>query len=161
MNSPKTADFYSYLWKRNNGIFFRGVSRGKGIGYGMMGKGVYVTWDKGMANSFAEKASEKHGGKPQLLLYKLPKNIKLMDWSSKDAFEIRDKSLMERMKDPAFITILNQNIREKGFSEAKEEALSDTITTEIKAKGYDGAISDEVADGIVVFDPAKMKELEK
>jgi len=143
MNAPKTADFYPYLWKKNKGIFFRGVSDRGGTGFGKMGTGTYVTWDKDMAKTFAEISSMSHKGKPLIKKYKLPENIKLLDWQGSEAWAIRKKLTQHPEENP------------------DDPVFAKALTYFAQKKGYEGFISDDVADGIVVFDPSKMKELKK
>jgi len=158
MNAPKISperkkyllallkkNFYKTAWTHNKGIFFRGDAGGFGVGYGKLGKGLYVTWDEGLAKRFAERASEQHGGTPKVKRYKFPKNLKILDWqASPEAIKIREKV---------------------GISDftlgAETPEVSENLTATIKKKGYEGVISDDVADGIVVFDPAKVKEVKK
>lgn len=131
---PDKAEFYPFLWKQNKGIFYRGTSDGKGVGGGVLGEGKYFTWKKGMAEAFAKISAQEHGREPKVEEEKLSKDLKLLDAKSKTFFEIK-KSLgvnpFDKVGDPFFAKVL---------------------TEEVKKKGYDGVISDDVADGLVVFE---------
>lgn len=127
------AEFYNSLWDRNKGIFFRGTSGGKGIGFGALGKGTYVSWDEGVAKAFAKISSEKNGGKPQIQKIHLDKNLNLLDSRSKVYGDIKRElgvQPYDKIDDPFFASLLTEKVKEKGF---------------------DGVISDDRFDGIVVF----------
>jgi len=50
------AEFYKYLHKKNNGVFYRSTCIGKeklNGGY-KLGFGKYYTWEKGMAEAFGK-----------------------------------------------------------------------------------------------------------
>ena len=52
----KEASMWDWIYKKNKGVFYRGVGRsGKGTGLGALGKGVYITWDRGMAQAYAKR----------------------------------------------------------------------------------------------------------
>lgn len=140
---PDQAVFYKSLWDKNKGVFYRGTSeKGKGVGFGVLGEGTYLTWDRGMAKAFsvisAEKNKEEWG---KVNSFKLPKNLKLLDAQSKTMVDFK-KGLglkgWEKTGDPLFVRLL---------------------TERFKKRGYDGVISDDVADGIVIFNPEKIKKL--
>jgi len=127
------AVFYDSLWDNNKGIFYRGTANGKGLGVGVLGHGTYVTWKKGMAEAFAEISAQQTKGTPRVEEIKLSKDLKLLDAQSKTMFDIKKKlgvSPFEKVGDPFFARVLTEEIRKLGF---------------------DGVISDKVADGIVVF----------
>lgn len=133
------ADFYEPLYERNKGIFYRGQGeKGESQGFGVLGQGVYVTWRESMAKAFAKSSSPK--GEGIVIEYELPKDLKLLDAQSRTMIEIK-KDLgvksYDRIADPLFARIL---------------------TDKIKTLGFDGVISDDVADGIVVFDEKKLKK---
>ena len=134
------ADFYNSLWERNKGVFYRGTAGGSGLGFGVLGEGLYVTWEKGMANAFARIGAEEHGGKVSVKEIKLPRDLKLMDYQGKECWEIRKsmgvESRYDKIGDPMFAKL---------------------FTYEMEKKGFDGAISDDKADGIVIFDPKRVK----
>ena len=50
------ASLWDYMYKKNKAVFYRGQSStGKGMGFGMLGLGVYLTWSESMAQQFAKK----------------------------------------------------------------------------------------------------------
>lgn len=137
------AKFYAPLYKKNNGIFYRGVSNNKGVGASVLGDGKYVTWDKGMAEAFAKISHEENKGEAIVESYKLDKDLKLLDAQSKTMGDIRKNlgvSPYDKVSDPMFARIL---------------------THDIKEKGYDGVISDDKADGVVIFDKTKMRKIKE
>lgn len=137
---PGLATFYDYLWKKNKGKFYRGTSsKGATTGVGVLGLGLYVTWEKGMAEAFAQNAGMLDKSKPLIITYKLPENLKLLDSESKVFFDFKRKVGL----DPA-----------SSYSNPLQARF---LTNELKRVGYDGVISDELATGIVIFDSAKAK----
>ena len=77
----KEASMWKYIYKKNKGIFYRGVGRGgQGSGLGVLGMGVYLTWDRGMASAFAKR----QGAGGEVKEYKLKNNLKIVgiSWSS-------------------------------------------------------------------------------
>ncbi len=125
------------LMKQNDGVFYRGeASSGKGTGLGALGKGVYLTWTEGMAKAFAQHV----GG--EVKKYRVKPGLKMADAQGKDMIEIKKTMGFEPWEfsnDPMYTGI---------------------VTMGLKEKGYDGAVSDKEADGIVIFDPANIEEVE-
>jgi len=135
------APFWDNLWKQNKGVFYRGTSgTGTGLGFGVLGDGLYVTWDRGIARAFGEISGKGRGF--QVNRYRLPRDLKLMDYQGNECWEIRKnmgiQNRWDKIGDPMFSRI---------------------FTFEIKKRGYDGVISDNKADGIVVFDSTKVKRV--
>tara|TARA_Y100000310_G_scaffold307464_1_gene349564 strand:+ start:378 stop:833 length:456 start_codon:yes stop_codon:yes gene_type:complete len=130
------ARFYRSLHGRNKGIFYRGAKGsgpGGGSGLGALGRGLYLTWDEGMARFFAERS----GG--QVYTYKIPSNLKLLDAQSNEMAEIK----------------AGMGFQPHQYSDSPMYAA--VVTNSAKDLGYDGVISDKVADGLVLFDPKKAK----
>ena len=130
------AAFYKGLYSRNKGIFYRGT--GKGGKKNMhdlqaLGAGTYYSWDEGMAQAYADM---KNG---EVKKYKFPRGLKLADAQGPDMAEI--KSLM--------------GLQPWEYSGGKMFAR--VLKVEFESKGYDGVISDKVAEGIVIFDKANRK----
>ena len=74
------GSLWDYMYKTNKGIFYRGQSSsGKGMGIGMLGLGIYLTWSESMAKAFAKKQSQ---GIVQT--YEVKKRLKLADNTSND-----------------------------------------------------------------------------
>jgi len=140
---PKTNDLYSVVWAKNKGVFYRGSNDdGKGSGLALLGNGVYLTWTEKMAFAFATISVINNGGSPFVEKFKLPKSLKMLDFQSDEAWEIRKslgvESRWDKIDDALYVKI---------------------FTGEVKSRGYDGVISDNVADGLVVFDPNVIKPL--
>ena len=132
------AKFYASMYRKNKGIFWRGAGKGgKGIGMGAIGKGVYVTWEKGMAKAFAQL----HGQGGTVEAYKLKKGLKMLDAQSKTMADIKKSMGFEPWE----------------YSDAP--LFANIITGTAKKAGFDGVVSDKVADGIVVFDPKDMEKV--
>jgi len=130
------AAFYKGLYSRNKGIFYRGT--GKSTGNKMhdlqaLGAGTYYSWDKKMAQAFADMK----GG--EVKEFKFPRGLKLADAQGQDMAEI--KKLM--------------GLQPWEYSGGKMFAR--VLKVEFERKGYDGVISDKVAEGIVIFDKANRK----
>ena len=125
-------DWYDNLHKRNKGVFWRGsrhAGAGGGGDVGALGRGLYLAWDKGMAEAFATSNAGN------VYTYRLPEGLNLLDAQSKEMADIKASM---------------------GFQpwEASDSPLYATIVTNEATKlGYDGVISDNRADGLVVFDP--------
>ena len=131
---PDQAKFYDSLWIQNKGVFYRGTSGGKGLSMGVLGAGTYVSWKEGMAKAFAKISAMKNQGEPKVEEIKLSKDLRLLDAQSKTFNDIKRKlgvNPFEKVGDPLFARVL---------------------TEEVKMLGYDGVISDDVADGIVIFE---------
>ena len=132
------ARFYASMYRKNKGIFWRGAGKGgKGIGMGAIGKGVYVTWEKGMAKAFAAL----HGQSGKVEAYKLKKGLKMLDQQSATMGDIKKKMGFEP------------------WEWTDNPMYANFITHEVKGLGFDGVVSDKVAEGIVVFDPKDMEKV--
>lgn len=125
--------FYQSLWNRNKGKFYRGTADGKGLGFGVMGEGQYVAYNKSMAQAFAKISTEQSKGKPKVEEVKLPKDLKLLNYKSPTMFKIKESlgvGKWDNVADPMYSKIL---------------------TEKVKKLGFDGVISDDVSEGIVIF----------
>jgi len=130
------AKFFRGLHSRNKGIFFRGAKNpgaGGGAGFGALGRGLYLAWDKGIAQFFADRA----GG--QVYAYKIPSSLKLLDAQSSEMATIKE------------------GMGFKPWQYSDDPMYAAVVTAEVKDLGYDGVISDKAADGLVLFDPRKAK----
>ena len=131
------ASLWDYFYKTNKGIFYRGQSStGKGMGIGMLGLGIYLTWDESMAQSFADRQT-----RGVLKTYSVKKNLKMVDNTSKD-----------------FATAM-ANLGRKPWEWSHSKEFSGFLTGELRQMGYDGAYSDNPAEGVVIFDKKNAKEI--
>ena len=131
------ASLWDWMYKKNKGIFYRGQSSsGKGMGIGMLGLGIYLTWSESMAKAFAKKQSQ---GIVQT--YEVKKRLKLADNTSNDFAKAKK----------------NMGLKPWEWSQSKE--FSSILTMELKQMKYDGAYSDNPAEGIVIFDKKNVKEI--
>ena len=131
------ASLWDYFYKTNKGVFYRGQSSsGKGMGIGMLGLGIYLTWSESMAQSFADKQS-----KGVLKSYKVKKGLKMADNTSKD-----------------FATAM-ANLGRKPWEWSHSKEFSGFLSGELKQMKYDGAYSDNPAEGVVIFDKKNVKEI--
>jgi hypothetical protein len=131
-------DLWSNLQSISKGIFYRAEEKatGKGTGLAAMGDGVYLTWDKSSADYFLTQLTDGVVKK-----YKVKPGLKMADKISDEFGEIKIKmgfQPWEYSNDPMFGPMLKM-------------ALQD--------KGYDGAISDNPVEGIVIFDPSNIEEV--
>ena len=134
----KEASMWDYIYKKNNGVFYRGVGRsGKGTGIGALGKGIYLTWSGSMAKTFADR----QGAGGEVKEYKLRRGLKIVDSEA-------DKDFADVKAEMGFGL--------KQFSD--DPMFAGMLTMLLKDKGYDGAVSDDVATGIVIFDKKHVKE---
>ena len=135
----KEASMWDWIYKKNNGIFYRGVGRGgKGTGIGALGKGVYLTWEEGMARAFAKR----QGAGGEVKKYKLKRGLKIVDAEADEDFaEVKAEMGFEKHQ----------------FSD--DPMFAGMLTMLLKKKKYAGAVSDDVATGICIFDEKNVKEI--
>ena len=135
----KEASMWDWIYKKNNGIFYRGVGRGgKGTGVGALGKGVYLTWEEGMARAFAKR----QGAGGEVKKYKLKRGLKIVDAEADEDFaEVKAEMGFEKHQ----------------FSD--DPMFAGMLTMLLKKKKYAGAVSDDVATGICIFDEKNLKEI--
>lgn len=154
-NPRKKEEWFDYLLED---LWYRGTdAKGKGVGKAYMGFGLYLTWDRKMAEAFAHlavegsapipalgtkgtKGSKKHP--PKLMTYYLQPNLKILDNRSKTMFKIKK--------------LLSVNPWDK----IDNPLFSRLLTHYVKEKGYDGIIDDEAADGLCLFDATHVELLE-
>ena len=135
----KEASMWDWIYKKNNGVFYRGVGRGgKGTGVGALGKGVYLTWEEGMANAFAKR----QGAGGEVKKYKLKRGLKIVDAEA-------DEDFAEAKAEMGF--------EKHQFSD--DPMFAGMLTMILKKKKYAGAVSDDVATGICIFDEKNVKEV--
>ena len=131
------ASLWDYMYKKNKAIFYRGQSSsGKGMGIGMLGLGIYLTWDESMAQAFAGKQT-----KGVVQTFKVKKGLKMADNTGKD-----------------FATAM-ANLGRKPWEWSHSKEFSGFLSGELKQMKYDGAYSDNPAEGIVIFDKKNVKEI--
>ena len=134
-NMVLEASLWDYMYKKNKAVFYRGQSSsGKGMGFGMLGLGIYLTWSESMAKSFAVKQS-----RGVVQTFKVKKGLKMADNTSKD-----------------FATAMAA-LGRKPWEWSRNKQFSMFLTGELKQLGFDGAYSDNPAEGIVVFDQKNVK----
>lgn len=132
------AAFYKSLYARNKGIFWRGSGAGgKGIGLGALGKGVYLTWKEGMAQAFAQH----HGQGGKVEAYRVKPGLKMLDSKSQ---------LMASLKAEMGFDLY-------GYSD--DPMFANMITYNVKQAGFDGVISDNLAEGLVIFDAKNVERV--
>lgn len=135
----KEASMWDWIYKKNNGVFYRGVGRGgKGTGVGALGKGVYLTWEEGMAQAFAKR----QGAGGEVKKYKLKRGLKIVDAEA-------DEDFAEAKAEMGF--------EKHQFSD--DPMFAGMLTMLLKKKKYAGAVSDDVATGICIFDEKNVKEI--
>ena len=137
----KEASMWDFLYRKNDGVFYRGIGRGgKGTGLGALGKGVYLTWTESMAKAYAKRI----GGKGEVKRYQVKRGLKIAD--------------VEKNKDFANIkSAMGMGVKDY----SGDPMFAGMLTMELKRKGYDGAVSDDVAIGIVIFDEKNVEEVTK
>ena len=128
------AKFFRGIHSRNKGIFYRGAKSpgaGGGSGLGALGRGLYLAWDMGMTQFFADRS----GG--QVYAYEIPSDLRLLDAQSKEMAAIK----------------ADMGFKPHEYSDSSMYAA--IVTNKAKELGYDGVISDNRADGLVLFDAQK------
>ena len=136
------AKFYDNLYKNNKGVFYRGTAGGKGLGVGALGNGIYVAWDEGAAKAFAQISAMKSGMPEVIKRYRVAKGLNMLDAQSKTMVEIK-KSM--GITDPS--------------QSYDDPVYSGTVTWKAQELGYDGVISDDRFDGLVIFDEKNLEEV--
>ena len=138
------STMWKFIYKKNKGIFYRGVGRGgKGTGVGHLGSGIYLTWSEGMASAFAKR----QGAGGEVKKYKLKSNVKIVDAGG---MTDGDKDWVDVKAQMGFAPKQHAG---------NEKMFAGMLTMLLKEKGYDGAVSDDVATGIVIFDKKNIKEV--
>ena len=133
------GSLWDWMYKKNKGVFYRGqAASGKGMGIGMLGLGVYLTWSESMAQRFASKQT-----RGVVQTFEVKKRLKMADNTSKD-----------------FATAM-ANLGRKPWEWSPSKEFSGFLTGELKQLGYDGAYSDNPAEGVVIFDKKNVKEIKK
>ena len=137
----KEASMWDFLYRKNKGVFYRGIGRGgKGTGLGALGKGVYLTWTESMAKAYAKRI----GGKGEVKRYQVKKGLKIVDAETNKDFASIKSAMGMGVKDYSY-----------------DPMFAGMLTMELKRKGYDGVVSDDVAIGIVIFDEKNVEEVTK
>ena len=138
------ATMWNFIYRKNKGIFYRGVGKdGKGTAIGALGQGIYLTWERGMAQAFADR----QGSGGEVKEYKLKRGLKIVDAGGIGK------------ADQDFIDVK----AEMGFA-PHQHAGSDPmfaamLAIGLKSRKYAGAVSDDVATGIVIFDKKNVTEV--
>ena len=128
---------WDYLMTKNSGIFYRGTAgEGQGTGLGALGNGVYLTWTEGMAKAFADQV----GG--EVKKYKVKPGLKMADAQGP---EIRD---------------IKKSMGYEPWEYSDDPMYASMMTMELQDLGFDGAVSEKPADGIVIFDTANVELVE-
>ena len=129
------ASLWDWMYKKNKAVFYRGESSsGKGMGFGMLGLGIYLTWSDSMAQKFADKQT-----RGVVQSFKVKRGLKMADNTSKEF--------------AAAMAALGR----KPWEWSRNKQFSQFLTGELKQLGFDGAYSDNPAEGIVVFDQKNVK----
>ena len=131
----KEGSLWDYMYKKNNAVFYRGESSsGKGMGFGMLGLGIYLTWSDSMAQKFADKQT-----RGVVQSFKVKRGLKMADNTSKE-----------------FASAMAA-LGRKPWEWSRNKQFSQFLTGELKQLGFEGAYSDNPAEGIVVFDAKNVK----
>ena len=129
------ASLWDWMYKKNKAVFYRGESStGKGMGFGMLGLGIYLTWSDSMAQKFADKQT-----RGVVQSFKVKRGLKMADNTSKE-----------------FASAMAA-LGRKPWEWSRNKQFSMFLTGELKQLGFDGAYSDNPAEGIVVFDQKNVK----
>ena len=133
----KSPNWYKSLYRKQKGIFYRGEdpkTRKSGAGLGALGTGIYLTWEESVAKAYANL-----GGQGVVIKFKIPSNLKLADSKGEDFLSVLEKmGITGYSADPMF---------------------AKALTFELKKMGYDGVVSDDKIEGLVIFDDRKVKKI--
>ena len=133
------ADFYPHLYKKEDGVFYRGEGKGgKGLGLGALGRGVYLTWTESAANAF----SIHHGADGEIVKYKVKPGLKIADYQSDEVADIKAKMGL------------------KPWEYTGDKMYSAILTMDLKEAGYDGVVSDKAVEGLLIFDASNVTRIE-
>ena len=134
----KAASMYVSLYRKQKGIFYRGEGRGgKGTSIGALGAGIYLTWSETMAQVFADRLGS--GG--TVKKYKVKSGLKIAYVISQNVICVKAKMGF-------------------GPDEYSGDAMyANIMKMDLSDLGYHGVMSDEVAEGIVIFDKKNVKEV--
>jgi len=130
------SNFYRTLYRKQKGIFYRGEPKKggrSGIGFGALGNGIYLTWEEGMANAYASHTSGV------VNKYKVKNGLKIADVMGDDIINIK------------------ANLGFGPYDYTKDKFFNNALTFELKKLKYDGAISTDGAEGLVIFDDKDVK----
>ena len=134
----KEESLWDYLYRADKGEFWRGVSKkGKGVGLGALGVGVYLTWKETMAQAFAKQ----HGVSGEVKKFKVKRGLKMVDVQDKDYADVKKEMGFEPWE----------------YSDTRGYAT--LLTKGLQKLKYDGVVSDKAAEGIVVFDKKNVTEV--
>ena len=134
---------WDWIYKKNKGVFYRGVGRsGKGTGLGALGKGVYITWDRGMAQAYAKR----QGAGGEVKEYKLKRGLKIADAGGMGQ---PDQDFIDAKVEMGFAP--------QQFSD--DPMFAGALTMLLKKKKFAGAVSDDVASVIGIVDVKNLKEI--
>ena len=128
---------WNYLYSKHKGIFYRGDMKtgSTGVGFGAMGNGIYLTWNEGMAKAYASHA----GSSATVNKYQVKRGLKIADVMGKEVITVKEKL---------------------GFGPTEysnDKFFNNSLTYELKKLKFDGVVSDDVAEGIVIFDKKNVK----
>ena len=131
-------DLFKFMHQQNKGVFYRGVNKnGVGVGLGALGKGIYITWTESMANAYAKL----HGISGVVKSFDVKKNLKMLD-----------------TKDPDWV-LAKKALGLESWEWSDTLGYANAITREVKKMKYDGVVSDNPAEGILIFDKKNVKEI--
>lgn len=118
------------------GDLYRGTTTasGRGSDVGVLGAGVYLTWDRKVAKSFARLAADKRGGEPVVRAYQLVPDLRFMHRDSPEWEDVMASFGFQPW----------DNVADHSFSAMLAHSIRDA--------GYDGVISSDPYDGLVIFD---------
>ena len=129
---------WNYLYGKHKGVFYRGEGRGgKGTSLGALGTGIYLTWSETMAQVFADRLGS--GG--TVKKYKVKSGLKIADVISQDVIDVKAKMGF------------------KPHEYGGDKMYANIMKMDLSRLGYHGVMSDEVAEGIVIFDKKNVKEV--
>ena len=74
-------------------------------------------------------------------------------------FKVKPGLKMADAQGPEIIAI-KKNMGFESWEFPNDPMFGAMMTMELKDKGFDGAVSDKPADGIVIFDPSNIEEIE-
>ena len=134
----EAASLWDYMYKKYDGTFYRGVSsKGRGVGLGALGMGVYVTWTESMAQTFAKQ----HGVGGEVKKFKIKRGLKMVDVQDKDYADVKKGMGFEPWE----------------YSDTMGYAA--LLTRGLQKLKYDGVVSDKAVEGVVVFDKKNVTEV--
>jgi len=115
---------------------YRGTAKGimASFGVGVLGAGVYLSWDERVARGFANIYADRYDSEPLMSVYRIAPNLNILEKETEDWNQVMAGLGLEP------------------WDKIGGQFFSNLLTSKLKELGYDGVISRDPQDGLVIFD---------